>query len=155
MALISDGRRVARDQSQHDHLTLGAGNTDTVGGWMTTAVPPIGGNACPMPMDLGETSGASDCIYDDAPYALVRVWHHSRGDSYWVYTSEHTDADALADVWAVLPRGLESRGSEAVVRAPAEFEATATRVTVTYLATRKGIAVGITKEEFFTAQGLL
>ncbi len=91
--------------------------------------------------------------YDDPPYGLVTHFIYERGDVWWLYTSEHTDASTVDDLWLLLPHDAYFSGSESCAFAP-EFKHVANSTRVHYMIShREGEPIArIQTKELFAAQ---
>lgn len=91
--------------------------------------------------------------FSDVPYGLVTKFLHEDGEETWLYTSEHTDADAVAGMWQYVPDHARLISSIPCPRAY-EFRTVASSVTVHQLISKReeNPVDRITPEKFFTAQ---
>lgn len=139
-----------RNPPPSDRLKVDQRRTD-VGEHMATVVAATAADSINMGREI-----RSSLVYDDAPYALVHRFDHERGSVFWVYRTEHTDQDALEDVWSILPAGLAYVSQEQCKGVPPEFRDMATTCHITTLETHeKGLLFGINKAQFFATQGIL
>jgi len=104
-----------------------------------------------LPDERGPQTAKTETLYDDAPYARLMVFHYQWADVYWLYVSEHTDPDAIEDLWTHLPKTARFSESEPCARG---FGNDATRCVVHTFIARRGelIESSLTPEVFFTSQ---
>lgn len=106
------------------------------------------------PQGMGTELG-SDVIHTDIPFGLVQRFRYERGCVFWVYTTEHTDAEALEAVWAALPLGLSHYWQKDLRSVPPDFAGEAESCRVSSFATqRRSLLLGINKTQFFATQGV-
>jgi hypothetical protein len=93
--------------------------------------------------------------FNNVPYGLVQRFARKGGDEIWIYTSEHTDAGAVNDMWQHMPENVRLIGSASCPHAR-DFEDEATSVTVHEFISKRGETPidRITPEKFFAAQVL-
>lgn len=101
---------------------------------------------------LGTPLGA-DTPFRDVPYGLLTRFSYTDGDLYFCYTSEHTDRDAVDEMWSFMPGSLSLIASEAARHAP-EFKGAANSVMLHRLFSRREMIsiAPISAEEFFATQ---
>lgn len=96
---------------------------------------------------------STDTPYRDEPYGLLTRFHYAHGCVCWLYTSEHTDLDALVDAWHHVPEGADLGWQRRCPAAP-EFKHVANSVIVHQLvSTDEGVPVArITPAKLFATK---
>lgn len=90
----------------------------------------------PSALSMG-TLISTDIPYRDEPYGLLTRFQYERGCVCWLYTSEHTDLDALVDAFGHVPVGA-GLGWQRRCPAVPEFKHVANSVIVHQLFSAEG-----------------
>lgn len=106
----------------------------------------------PALIDLGPVM-STETLLMDAPYGILTVFHHLTADLWWMYTSEHSDADAVDAMFEQMPQTVCYRDSTQCRFAP-EFKDCAVHVRVhEFISYRKGLPLArITPAFFFSTK---
>lgn len=106
------------------------------------------------PVSVMGTECSAKTLYRDPPYGGLIVATHERGEVFQLFMSEHTDIEAVAEMWTMMPASATYIGAEEV---PGGFGPNSRRCVMHRFFNERGVLKLVRRlspEVFFSTQKL-